>query len=109
MNIHLLPPLKHLEREKQTSFKIKQRHREIKQWKPFSVEGPINCESLWIFLFYFFLMRFFTKLQWKHSSVVEQMLDVTEMHLPKDVKVLLPGLAEMMEHVEQNMFFVTSH
>lgn len=33
-------------------------------------------------------MGFFTKLQWKHLSVVEQMLDVTEMHLPKNVKTL---------------------
>lgn len=44
-------------------------------------------------------------------SVVEQMLDVTEMHLPKNVKtprVLLPEMAEMMEHVEWNMFFVIS-
>lgn len=44
-------------------------------------------------------------------NVVEQMLDVTEMHLPKNVKtprVLLPGMAEMMEHVEWNMFFVIS-
>lgn len=61
--------------------------------------------------FFFFLIGIFTKLQWKHLSVVEQMLDVTEMHLPKNVKtprVLLPGMAEMMEHVEWNMFFVIS-
>lgn len=33
-------------------------------------------------------MGFFTKLQWKHLSVVEQMFDVTEMHLPENVKTL---------------------
>lgn len=75
---------------------------------PVSVENLINREAV---IFFFFLIGIFTKLQWKHLSVVKQMLDVTEMHLPKNVKtprVLLPGMAEMMEHVEWNMFFVIS-
>lgn len=56
-----------------------------------------NCRG------FFFLADFFHNAAMK---TLEQMLDVTEMHLPRDEKALLPEVAEMMEHV---LLLLSSH